>query len=130
MTGRTDRLITQAKLIEDLPHHDMTRQRQQVGSSYNYMDSSLVPEADIRVGVGHIEQVPADLKPLVTPHKHPVSKVYAVIGDLTVEVTLDGERHEVSAPAGVFVPAGMMHAIRPLRGSGYLAVVLRGAKYE
>ncbi|MFH1169238.1 MAG: hypothetical protein V1691_00950 [Chloroflexota bacterium] len=130
MAGRTGRLIAPARLIEELLHHDMTRQRQQVGPSYNYMDSSLVPEADIRVGVGHIGEVPAGFKPLVKPHKHPVSKVYAIIGDLTVEVTLDGEKHEVSAPAGVFVPAGMMHSIKPLRGSGYLVVVLRGARYE
>ena len=130
MAGKTDRFIVSTKLVEELPYHDMARANEELGPVYNYMGNSLVPEADIYAGARYVQQVPADLKPYVEPHKHPVSKAYTIVGDLTVEVVLDGERHEVTGPAGVFVPAGMMHTIRMLRGSGYLMVIMRGGKYE
>ena len=59
-----------------------------------------------------------------------IFQAFNLIGDLTVEVTLDGEKHEVSSPAAVFVPAGMMHTIFPLKGSGYVVVTMRGGKFE
>ena len=130
MASKTERFIVPAQLIEELPYHDMVRTRAELGPSYDYMSNSLLPEADINVGIDHIKQVPVDFKSHIEPHKHQVSEVYAIIGDLTVEVILDGERHEVSGPAGVFIPAGMIHTMRPLRGSGYFAAVMRGGKYE
>jgi len=130
MASKTERFIVPAQLIEELPYHDMAKARAELGSSYDYMSNSLLPEADINVGIDHIKQVPVDFKSHIEPHKHPMSEVYAIIGDLTVEVILDGERHEVSGPAGVFIPAGMIHTMRPLRGSGYFAAVMRGGKYE
>jgi len=130
MASKTERFIVPAQLIEELPYHDMAKARAELGSSYDYMSNSLLPEADINVGIDHIKQVPVDFKSHIEPHKHQVSEVYAIIGDLTVEVILDGERHEVSGPAGVFIPAGMIHTMRPLRGSGYFAAVMRGGKYE
>lgn len=130
MASKTKRLIVPARLIDKLPYHDMARGREELGPSYDYMSSSLLPEADIWVGIDHIKQVPVDFKPYIEPHKHEVSEVYVIIGDLTVEVILDGERHEVSGPAGVFIPAGMIHTFRPLRGSGYFAGVMKGGKYE
>jgi mannose-6-phosphate isomerase-like protein (cupin superfamily) len=130
MASKTKRLIVPAQLTEELVYHDMARAREELGPSYDYMSSSLVPEADIWVNVDHIKQVPVDFKPYLEPHKHQVSEVYVVIGDLTVEVILGGERHEVSGEAGVFIPAGMIHTYRPLRGSGYCVTILRGGKYE
>jgi len=130
MASKTKRFIVPAQLIEELPYHDMARAREEFGPAYDYMSKSLVPEADINVSIDHIKQVPADFKPHIEPHTHPVSEVYLVIGDLTVEITLEDERHEVSGPAGVFIPAGMIHTMRPLRGNGYFAAVLGGGKYE
>jgi len=130
MVSKTKRFIVPAKLIEELPYHNMARAREEVGPAYDYMSNSLLPEADINVSIDHIKQVPANFKSHIEPHKHRVSEVYVVIGDLTVEVILDGEKHEVSGPAGVFIPAGMMHTMRPLRGSGYFAAVMGGGKYE
>ncbi len=130
MASKTKRFIVPAQLIEELPYHDMARAREEFGPAYDYMSNSLVPEADINVSIDHIKQVPVDFESHIEPHKHPVSEVYVVIGDLTVEVILEGERHEVSGPAGVFIPAGMPHTMRPLKGSGYFAAVLGGGKYE
>ena len=111
-------------------HHDAARVKEELGTAYTYMDSSLVPEADMRFVVRHIKNVPPDFKPYVELHKHEASQLYALIGDLTYEVTLEDERHEVTGPAAVFIPAGMTHSLCPLRGSGYIVTVVRAGKYE
>jgi len=130
MAGNTQRFIVPAQLAEQIPHHDMSRASEELGPAYFYMSNSLVPEADIYASGRHVKQVPVDFKPHIEPHKHQVSKIYIILGDLTVELTLDGEKHEFSGPAGIFIPAGMMHTIRPLRGSGYITTVMRSGKYE
>ena len=128
MAGKTERIVP-AYIKEQIPFHDM-RARAEIGPSYTYMDNDLVPEADTSVSVWQVKQVPPDFKPHIEPHKHQMSQVYAVVGDLTVEVTLDGEKHEVTGPAGIFIPAGVTHTYRPLRGSGYTVIVTRAGKYE
>ena len=131
MTSKTERFIVAAQLTtEEIPYHDMRRAREMLGPNYSYMSSSVVPEADMSFSVQHVDKVPPDFKSYVEPHKHPASQLFAIIGDLTLEVILDGERSEVSGPAALFVPAGMSHTMRPLRGSGYIAVATRAGKFE
>lgn len=130
MPGKTDHLIVKAQLIEELAYHDTARAKREIGPLYNYMEDSLIPSADILVHVREVKQVPPGFKPHVDLHKHDVSSVYSIIGDLTMEITLEDEKHEVSGPGSVFIPAGMMHAVCPLKGTGYLVVILRSGKYS
>ena len=130
MAGNTARFITPAQLVKELPHHDTARASKELGPSYNYMSSSLIPEADVHISARYIKQVPVDFKSFVEPHKHQANQVYIIIDALAVEVILNGERHEVSGPAGIFIPAGMTHTIRPLKGSGYIVAVTEVGKYE
>ena len=81
--------------------------------------------------IREVKQVPPpDFKAHVEPHKHRVSSLYGVIGELTIEVTLDGEKHEVSGPGSVFIPSGVVHTVRYLKGHGYLIAILMSGKYE
>ncbi len=132
MAGKTERFIVAPPPVTgEVPfHHDAARVQAGLGIPYTYMDSSLVPEADIRLVVRYIKNVPTDFKPYVEPHKHEVSQLYALIGDLTYDVTLEGERREVTGPAAIFIPAGVVHTIHPLRGSGYIAIITRAGQYE
>ena len=126
MAGKTDRFIVHPKPIEQLVHHDMSK----ISVLNTFMDGSMVPEADVVLLVNEIKKVAPNLEQYVEPHTHDATQLYAIIGDLTLEVILEGERHEVSGPAAVFIPAGMTHTLRPLRGNGDLVVVLRKGKYE
>lgn len=52
------------------------------------------------------------------PHIHKKDMVYLLLGEegaVSAEISLAGSKYEVSAPASVFIPAGMPHGIRPLR---------------
>jgi len=129
MSGKTDRFIVRPRIVEKLVYHDMERAKKEIGLPYKYMGSSMIPEADIDVGLQEVKKVPPDSS-FIKSHRHDVSQFYGIIGDLTVEVTLEDEKHEVSGPASVFIPAGMLHSFRPLRGSGYVMTVLRRGEYE
>ncbi len=130
MTSKTDRFIVSPQPIEELVYHDMPQMKRVPGSHNTFMDSSLVRAADILLHVREVKEVPSDLKSHVEPHKHDVSQLYGIIGELTIEVILDGERHEVKGPACVFIPAGTTHTLRLLKGNGYLLAILRKGKYE
>jgi len=132
VAGKTERfIVTNPPVSGEVPlHFDADRVSEELGTPYTYMDSSLVPEADMRFSLRHIKNVPPDFKPYVEAHKHEVSQLYVFIGDLTYEVILEDERHEVTGPATIFIPAGMPHSLCPLRGSGYTVTVVRAGKYK
>jgi mannose-6-phosphate isomerase-like protein (cupin superfamily) len=128
--GKMESLIVKAQpKKKDLPFHHVAGSRKEVGPSYHCMNKSLVPEADIYVDVNHVEQIPVGSKYHIEPHKHPVSSVFTIIGDLTVEVILDGVRHEVQGPASIFIPSGTMHMLRPIKGKGCFVVIMTGGNY-
>lgn len=57
----------------------------------------------------------ADLvdKPVADPHRHDVPEIYFLVspspGGARISVSVDGDRHQVSSPALVYVPAGAEH---------------------
>jgi len=129
MTGKTGRFIAAARPIEQLAYHDYNKLEPEDRTSKLMMDSSLVPEADMTIVGGRKNIKPGNFWPVPDPHKHDVSEIYMILGDLTVEVILDGEGHEVTGPTCVFIPAGMMHTMRMIRGSGYSFGILRKGEY-
>src|SRR4030042_3467611 len=130
MENKTDTFIVKARLRESLLHHDMKWIMEQIGPGYNCIDTSLVKEADVHIGLQEIRHVPPDCRALAEPHKHDANEYYLIIGDLTLEIVLGDEKHQVNGPATVFVPAGVVHNLRPVKGSGYFVVVMKGKEYK
>ncbi len=136
MTSQIDRLITIPQFInlsrDPVPYHEAsTRSDKELGEPYRrYMNASLIPQADLGMGIRKIDHVPPDFERDIEPHKHEVSEIYAVIGDLTVEFYLEGETREITGPSALFIPAGMTHTYRPVKGSGYFVIVSRGGEYK
>ncbi|MFC1592894.1 hypothetical protein ACFL4C_02655 [Candidatus Omnitrophota bacterium] len=131
MSSKTDRFIVIPQVSEEqVAYHDMALAEQQIGHFYNYMDNSMVEGADITFGIREVKQVPPEMKSYIEPHKHDVSQLYVILGDLTVEFILEGERHEVTGPSSVFIKPGMMHTTCPIRGSGSMLVYLSRGKYK
>ena len=131
MASQSSRFIIRPKPVGEIPHHDMLRfQEERDLVPMNYLDDSLLPETDLVVHVTEVKRVPPDFKPYVQPHQHTVSSFYGLVGDLTVEVLLGDEKREVTGPASIFIPPGMSHSIRPLRGKGFMVIILRQGHYE
>ena len=132
MAGKTDRLVASPQPLEKLRFHDTARLRQaQAGGRVDrFMGSTLVPEADMTLLVREVREVPDSPESISEAHSHDVSEIYAYLGELTVEVYLDDEKHVVEAPATIFVPPGVAHRMRVVKGSGYAVVILRTGEYE
>ena len=74
-------------------------------------------------------------KPVADPHEHDVDEVYFLVspnpGGARIEVLVDGERHELSSPALLHVPAGARHCFLTLEaepGSYCFGLLLGGAR--
>lgn len=72
-------------------------------------------------------------QPHVDKHRHCVDSLFLFIGNddnlngLTVEVSLSEERFVVHSPTAVFIPAGISHSYRFIKGSGkFINFVLAG----
>ncbi|MBP1716367.1 MAG: hypothetical protein H6Q42_4570 [Deltaproteobacteria bacterium] len=129
MSEKIETYIVKPKPLGDLPHHEMDKIKKAM-QAFIYLNDSLVAGSDLVIHIGEIHQLTAPIQPYVDQHKHDVSSAYALIGDLTLEVIIEGEKREVAGPAGVFIPAGKMHSVRPLRGTGYFIVIQRSGKFE
>ncbi len=129
MDGEIDKYITRPRILDELVFHDLDKAKKEIGLPYRYIDSSMVQEADVNVGLQEIKQVVPDFS-FVEPHTHDVSQFYGIIGELTIEVTIEDEKREIEGPASIFIPAGKMHTFRPLSGSGYVMIILRQGVYE
>jgi len=128
---KMQKYIVRPRLIEELVYHDISRMEKGVGPLFKFMDQQMVKESDVTVLVRKVEKEPPQgLVIGPTLHKHEVNQLYCLLGDTELEVTLRDEKHRAKAPASILVPAGIDHAIRFLKGKGYLVNVLSGAKYR
>jgi 2-isopropylmalate synthase len=72
-------------------------------------------------------------EPNVMPHTHAVSQTYMFFSpddSLELEVEIEGKREFVRAPASVFIPAHVEHALRILRGTGTVLSIVRSGHYD
>jgi len=129
--GKIDEYIVEPERIEELVHHDIKKMEKEAGSLWRFMESTIVPEADITVLVRKVEQE-LDQSSKVGPelHMHDVNQYYCLLDEFKLEVTLDDENRVVTGPATIMVKAGTQHKIRFIGGTGVLVNVLCKGNYE
>jgi len=74
-------------------------------------------------------------RPVAAPHTHDVDELYLLVspnpGGARIEVLLDGQRHELTSPAVMRIPAGSEHCFLTLEaevGSYCFGVLMGGAR--
>ena len=98
-----------------------------------HLSEAVMPGADVFITSRSVEALAGPAEPSVKPHRHAVSQTYMFISpdeSLEVEVEIEGERTHVIAPATTFIPAGKLHSLRILRGTGTVISVVRSGTYE
>ncbi len=98
-----------------------------------HLGAELVPGADVFITSRSVTGLAAPADPNVKPHRHKVSQTYLFLSpddSLEVEVEIEGERTAVRAPASTFIPAGVEHALRILRGTGTVLSIVRSGTYD
>ncbi len=126
-------LIVAPKELAHLAHHVESSLPAAYGPRLLHLGDGLVPGADVFITSRSVTGLSEPAEPNVLPHKHKVSQTYLFISadaSLEVEVELEGARTPVRAPASVFIPAGVEHALRILRGTGTVLSIVRSGAYE
>lgn len=89
----------------------------------HYVNRSLVPWADVSLDVIQVKkEMPPELPRLSNPHTHEMIETYAVVGNLTIEADIEGEKYVISAPGAIVIPPGVKRYWRFVKGTGYLMV--------
>lgn len=132
--SRDARLIVKPQELPALPHHAESDLPAAYGPRLLHLSAQQVEGADLFITSRTITELAEPAEPNVQPHRHSVSQTYLLLGPeetgLEVEVEIEGQRSVTRAPASIFVPAGALHVIRVLRGTGTLMSVVRSGVYE
>ena len=108
-------IVRKPLILEELPAHPK-------GHYPVFMGMEVVPETKVTIH-GHWRNKktapPPPDAPTLEPHTHDVDQIYLCLaepGATEVEVTLGDEKHRVESPYAIYVPAGVVHAIRNTKG--------------
>jgi len=113
-----------------LIHHDREVMNQ-LGPLMAFLNTDMVPEADLNIFVHHIDVKNPPGPEYVEIHAHEVSQAYVFpLPGITFEVTLGDEKYTVDSPATVFIPPRLKHTVKIVKGSGIEVSIVRNEKYE
>jgi 2-isopropylmalate synthase len=130
----TDYLINTPKIVSaaELPYH-----RQGPGHRYVMIDDRVVNDARQYCIARTIPAMSDGCEGHVDRHRHTVDSLFLFLGSgpdlsgLTVEVQIGEETLEITSPASVFIPSGVYHTYRLIRGGGiFINHVLSGSYHS
>lgn len=126
-------LTREPRVLANLANHEEDKLPDAYRPRQLHLSREQVPEADLFITSRTVDALAGPAEPNVSPHRHEVSQTYMFVSDdasLEVLVEIEGERELVKAPATTFIPAGMMHSLQILRGSGTVISIVRSGTYE
>ncbi len=95
------------------------------GDRYVFIDGKTIPEASFYTVVRTVSDVRPTQADYVDQHRHSCDTYHILIGrgpgltSLKAEFVIDGEKLVVESPAGVHVPARILHSQKIVDGSGH-----------
>jgi 2-isopropylmalate synthase len=125
--------VVPPKVLPELAHHAEAALPPAYLPRQFHMGDALVSGADVFITSRSVVDLKEPAEPNVAPHKHDVSQTYMFVSDdgsLEFEIDIDGRHETGRAPASVFIPAGAMHSVRLLRGSGSIISIVRSGTYR
>lgn len=115
----------------------LTKHTKGPGKRYVFSDHNNNPNGEVYSIVREVKDVSGP-RQHVEPHFHSVDSLCMFLGDaekmkgLQVEVQVDDEKYVVDSPASIYIPKGVNHTYRFIKGSGkYINIVLvKGGEYN
>lgn len=116
---------------------ELTKHKHGPGERFVFSDHENNPDGKVYTIVRVVENVD-NPEQHIEDHEHPVDSLWLFEGDkpdltgLKVEVKLGDKKFTLDSPASVYIPAGITHNYRFIRGSGrYTNIVLvEGGEYN
>ncbi|AEV87082.1 hypothetical protein ACWT_6065 [Actinoplanes sp. SE50] len=101
--------MTTAQIRTDLPLFKAVAGHHQPAPFY--LTSDMFGGLPVQLAGGELSDKVG--KPVADPHTHPVPEIYLLVspnpGGARISVLLDGDEHELSSPATLYIPAGAEH---------------------
>ena len=98
-----------------------------------YLTADMFGGVPVELAGGPIDHLVG--RPVADPHRHEVDEIYFLVsphpGGARIEVMVDGDRHELTSPALLRVPAGAEHRFLTLEaepGSYCFGLLLGGER--
>lgn len=126
-------LIAKTQELGELANHTEVHLPAAYRPRVLHMSAEQVPGADVFITSRSVEALAEPAEPNVTPHSHSVSQTYLFLSpdsSLEVDVEIAGTHTIARAPASAFIPAGVKHSLRILRGTGTVVSVVRSGAYD
>ena len=115
---------------DQIAHHKMGGLAE-LGPLVAFLNKEMVEGADLNIFVHHISVKSDEGPDYVTVHAHDVSQAYVFPDEgLEFEVTFEEEKYTVHSPATVFIPPGVKHNLKIIKGSGMEVCILRKGWYD
>jgi hypothetical protein len=94
--------------------------------------SAVHPRAGVRMVVHEIHRVSSARRSYCEPHVHPCDELNVLLSDeqLVYAIGLGDEVFEVSAPASIYIPKGVVHSANVVAGSGFYLAFQGSAAYD
>ena len=129
-----DKLILDVKVKSA---SELTKHKPGPSKRFVFSDHENNPDGKVYTIVRVVKNVD-NPKPHIEDHKHPVDSLWLFEGDkfnltgLKIEVKLGDKKFILDSPASVYIPAGVIHNYRFIKGSGrYTNIVLvKGGEYN
>ncbi len=115
---------------------ELTGHQEGQGIRYVFLDKRVIPDSTIYSIVRKVVDVHEDSKSHVDMHKHNCDSAFLFIGNrknlrgLVCEVSLGNEKYLIESPTSVFIPKGLNHSYRLVRGSGYYINIVLSSDYN
>lgn len=97
------------------------------------LDKKRVPDANVRVAVHFVTDVPKNVPAYCELHKHDCDEINLILsedGALVYKVQLEDEVYEVTSPATIFIPKGIRHSAEVISGKGMFVCILLEGEYN
>jgi 2-isopropylmalate synthase len=108
---------------------------EKIGANMVLLDDTLFSGAGVRMTTRIVKGVVDEPEDYVELHSHEVDQIFIYLGDadneesLEVEFRFEEEVYRIKSPTTVFVPKGIPHTQKIIRGSGRYITLLKKGTY-
>jgi len=84
----------------------------------------------VHLAIHEINNAPKKNRKYVEMHNHEKPEINILLGNLKYKIKIEDETYIVSAPANIWIPAGINHSATLIEGKGYYICLILNDKYE
>jgi mannose-6-phosphate isomerase-like protein (cupin superfamily) len=93
----------------------------------------ILPGSNYHIAVHIIKKLPKKVPDYVAYHTHNCDEINLILSEnskLTYEIWLKDEKYTVSSPSIVYIPKGVPHKMKVIKGTGIYVCIIMSKTYK